>query len=59
MESPFDNLPLIQIKSVKPDKFTPRIVETNDDYIHVEYESPILGVGNVSFLWSLSLSQPT
>lgn len=35
---------LLQIKSTKPDKFTPRIVEKKDDYVHVEYESPILGV---------------
>ncbi|KAL1809292.1 hypothetical protein ACET3Z_026282 [Daucus carota] len=38
------------IKSTKPDKFTPRIVEQKDDYIHVEYESPILGfVDDVEF----------
>ncbi|KAL6004808.1 hypothetical protein ACLOJK_005364 [Asimina triloba] len=38
------------IKSTKPDKFTPRIVEKKDDYIHVEYESPILGlVDDVEF----------
>lgn len=34
----------LQIKSTKPDKFTPRIKEKKDDYIRVEYESPILGV---------------
>ncbi|XP_010469143.1 PREDICTED: uncharacterized protein LOC104749253 [Camelina sativa] len=40
------------IKSVKPDKFTPRIVEKKDDYVHVEYESPILGlVDDVEFLF--------
>ncbi|KAM7472110.1 hypothetical protein LguiA_010293 [Lonicera macranthoides] len=38
------------IESTKPDKFTPRIVEKKDDYIHVEYESPILGfVDDVEF----------
>ncbi|XP_043716714.1 uncharacterized protein LOC122664799 isoform X1 [Telopea speciosissima] len=38
------------IESMKPDKFTPRIVEKKDDYIRVEYESPILGfVDDVEF----------
>lgn len=38
------------IKSLKPDKFTPRIVENKDDYLRVEYESPILGfVDDVEF----------
>ncbi|KAJ7962215.1 DUF1499 family protein [Quillaja saponaria] len=38
------------IKSTKPDKFTPRIVEKKDDYIRVEYQSPILGfVDDVEF----------
>ncbi|XP_010277371.1 PREDICTED: uncharacterized protein LOC104611836 [Nelumbo nucifera] len=42
---------LIQvIKSTKPDKFTPRIMERKDDYIRVEYESPIMGfVDDVEF----------
>ncbi|XP_030931641.1 uncharacterized protein LOC115957517 [Quercus lobata] len=42
---------LIQvIKSTKPDKFTPRIAEKKDDYVRVEYESPILGlVDDVEF----------
>ncbi|GLJ46403.1 hypothetical protein SUGI_0977930 [Cryptomeria japonica] len=31
------------IKTTKPDNFMPQIVEKNDDYVHVEYESPILG----------------
>lgn len=35
----------MQINSTKPDRFTPRIVEKKDDYVHAEYESPILGVG--------------
>ena len=34
----------LQIQSTKPDKSKPRIVEKKDDYVHVEYESPILGV---------------
>ncbi|KAK1273221.1 hypothetical protein QJS04_geneDACA020608 [Acorus gramineus] len=42
---------LIQvIKSMMPDKFTPRITEKTDDYLLVEYESPILGfVDDVEF----------
>lgn len=38
------------IKSTKPDNFTPKIVEQRDDYVYVEYESPILGfVDDVEF----------
>ncbi|XWS77196.1 hypothetical protein CRYUN_Cryun01aG0240700 [Craigia yunnanensis] len=38
------------IKSTKPDKYTPKIVEKKDDYVLVEYESPILGfVDDVEF----------
>lgn len=38
------------IASTKPDKFTPRIVERKEDYVRVEYESPILGfVDDVEF----------
>ncbi|KAK1424986.1 hypothetical protein QVD17_20328 [Tagetes erecta] len=38
------------IKTTKPDNFTPRVVEKKDDYIRVEYESPILGfVDDVEF----------
>ncbi|OAY49303.1 uncharacterized protein LOC110616038 [Manihot esculenta] len=38
------------INSTKPDKFTPRIAEKEDDYLHVEYQSPILGlVDDVEF----------
>lgn len=38
------------IKSTKPDRFTPHLVEKKDDYVHVEYESPILGlVDDVEF----------
>ncbi|XP_058210650.1 uncharacterized protein LOC131323046 [Rhododendron vialii] len=38
------------IQSTKADKSKPRIVEKKDDYVHVEYESPILGlVDDVEF----------
>ncbi|KAL8172228.1 hypothetical protein V2J09_024032 [Rumex salicifolius] len=38
------------IKSTKPDKFIPRIMDQKDDYVRVEYESPILGfVDDVEF----------
>ncbi|KAL6130748.1 hypothetical protein ACLB2K_069127 [Fragaria x ananassa] len=38
------------IKSTKPDKFTPRIMEKKDDYVRVEYQSSILGfVDDVEF----------
>uniref|UniRef100_A0A2P2JH37 DUF1499 domain-containing protein n=2 Tax=Rhizophora mucronata TaxID=61149 RepID=A0A2P2JH37_RHIMU len=38
------------IKSTKPDKYAPRIVEQKDDYVYVEYQSPILGlVDDVEF----------
>eukprot|EP00250_Pteridium_aquilinum_P001280 c11491_g1_i1 orf=71-754(+) len=38
------------IKVTKPDNFTPKIVEQRDDYVYVEYESPILGfVDDVEF----------
>ncbi|XP_068651326.1 uncharacterized protein [Aristolochia californica] len=38
------------IKSKRPEKFTPDIVEKTDNYIHVEYKSPILGfVDDVEF----------
>ncbi|CAA0837739.1 Unknown protein, partial [Striga hermonthica] len=38
------------IKSTKPDNFTPKITEKRDDYVRVEYESPIMGfVDDVEF----------
>ncbi|TVU44249.1 hypothetical protein EJB05_03685 [Eragrostis curvula] len=38
------------VTKTKPDNFTPRIVEKTDDYIRVEYESPIFGfVDDVEF----------
>lgn len=47
---------LLQIKSTKPDKFTPRIVEKKDDYVHVEYESPILGVSRSRVFFPIVVS---
>ncbi|KAL5728025.1 hypothetical protein ACHQM5_001153 [Ranunculus cassubicifolius] len=48
-EEAMDEL-LQAIKSTKPGKFTPRIMEKRDDYIRVEYESPIMGfVDDVEF----------
>uniref|UniRef100_K7L9I4 DUF1499 domain-containing protein n=1 Tax=Glycine max TaxID=3847 RepID=K7L9I4_SOYBN len=42
------------IESTTPDKFTPRIVERKEDYIHVEYQSSILGfVHDVEFWFPL------
>ncbi|URE07825.1 hypothetical protein MUK42_20576 [Musa troglodytarum] len=32
------------VTSLKPDNFTPRVAERREDYIRVEYESPIMGV---------------
>ncbi|KAK6918512.1 Protein of unknown function DUF1499 [Dillenia turbinata] len=38
------------IETTTPGKFTPRIVERTDDYVHVEYQTPILGlVDDVEF----------
>ncbi|CAL4928511.1 unnamed protein product [Urochloa decumbens] len=38
------------ITKTKPDNFTPRIVEKTDNYVRVEYESPIFGfVDDVEF----------
>ncbi|KAA3475355.1 M-phase inducer phosphatase [Gossypium australe] len=39
------------IKSTKPDKYTPKIVEKKDDYVLVEYESPILGIVDDVEFW--------
>ncbi|GJN40415.1 hypothetical protein PR202_gb29623 [Eleusine coracana subsp. coracana] len=39
-----------QVTKIKPDNFTPRIAEKTEDYIRVEYESPIFGfVDDVEF----------
>ena len=44
----------LQIKSTKPDKFTPKIVEQKDDYLLVEYETPIIGVClSFKLIWSI------
>lgn len=38
------------IESTKPDKFNPKVVERMEDYVRVEYASPILGlVDDVEF----------
>jgi uncharacterized protein (DUF1499 family) len=31
------------VKELKPDNFTPRIVQQTSDYLYVEYESPTFG----------------
>lgn len=33
-----------QVKKLKPDNFTPKIIKQTSDYLYVEYESPLLGV---------------
>ncbi|KAG8098995.1 hypothetical protein GUJ93_ZPchr0013g37839 [Zizania palustris] len=41
---------LVQVTQTKPDNFAPRIVEKTDDYVRVEYESPVFGfVDDVEF----------
>ncbi|GAB4823684.1 hypothetical protein N2152v2_010730 [Parachlorella kessleri] len=38
------------VSTLKPDNFTPKIVKKTDDYLYVEYESPLLGfVDDVEF----------
>ncbi|KAL6638632.1 hypothetical protein ACP70R_023743 [Stipagrostis hirtigluma subsp. patula] len=38
------------VTKTKPDNFTPRVVDKTDDYVRVEYESPIFGfVDDVEF----------
>ncbi|XP_073290582.1 uncharacterized protein [Primulina huaijiensis] len=38
------------IKSTKPENFSPKVTEKTDDYVRVEYESPIMGfVDDVEF----------
>ncbi|MBA0741296.1 hypothetical protein Gogos_014460 [Gossypium gossypioides] len=39
------------IKSTKPDKCTPKIAEKKDDYVLVEYGSPILGIVDDEEFW--------
>ncbi len=36
--------PTVQVKKLKPDNFTPKIIKQTNDYLYVEYESPLLGV---------------
>eukprot|EP00244_Chara_vulgaris_P012169 TRINITY_DN6302_c1_g1_i2.p1 TRINITY_DN6302_c1_g1~~TRINITY_DN6302_c1_g1_i2.p1 ORF type:complete len:250 (+),score=43.93 TRINITY_DN6302_c1_g1_i2:107-856(+) len=48
-EQAFNEL-LEVIKNTKPDGYTPTIVNTTDDYVYVEYESPTMGfVDDVEF----------
>ncbi|KAG0598322.1 hypothetical protein M758_12G063300 [Ceratodon purpureus] len=38
------------IKTTKPDNFTPKVVKQTDDYVYVEYSSPLVGfVDDVEF----------
>lgn len=39
------------IESTRPDKFNPTVVERTDDYVRVEYESPILGLVDDFEFW--------
>jgi Protein of unknown function (DUF1499) len=40
----------MQLKELKPDKFTPKLVTKTDDYVYVEYESPTFGfIDDVEF----------
>ena len=34
----------IQVSTIKPDKFTPTIIEQKDDYLYAEFQSPTFGV---------------
>jgi hypothetical protein len=34
------------VTSVKPDRYSPRIVQQERDYLYVEYESPVFGVSS-------------
>ena len=35
---------LLQVERLRPDGFTPNIVDQKEDYLYVEYESPTFGV---------------
>ncbi|PNW76724.1 hypothetical protein CHLRE_11g468750v5 [Chlamydomonas reinhardtii] len=38
------------VKKLKPDGFTPKIIKQTDDYLYVEYESPLMGfIDDVEF----------
>ncbi|XP_073147164.1 uncharacterized protein [Henckelia pumila] len=39
------------IKSTKPENFSPKITEKTDDYVRVEYESPIMGFVDDAEFW--------
>lgn len=32
------------VKTLKPDKFEPKIIKQDKDYLYVEYQSPTFGV---------------
>ena len=34
------------VEALQPDGFTPKIVNQTDDFLYVEYTSPLLGVGH-------------
>jgi hypothetical protein len=36
----------VKVTETKPGNFTPRVVDKTDDYVRVEYESPIFGVAS-------------
>ena len=40
----------LQVANIKPDNFTPRIVEQTDSYLYAEFESPVFGfIDDVEF----------
>lgn len=45
----------LQVTSLKPDDFTPKIISKTADYLYVEYESPTFGVSSSGWFES---SQP-
>ena len=34
----------LQVSTIKPDRFTPTIIEQKDDYLYAEFQSPTFGV---------------
>lgn len=48
---------ILKLKSTKPDKSSPKIVEKKDDYVRVEYESPILGVSKSLKCFKVRITQ--
>lgn len=42
----------MQVSTLKPDNFEPKIVKKGDDYLYVEYQSPTFGfVDDVEFFF--------